>query len=104
MDVALELTKVDATKVNIQEVCATLTNLNTSGKIQALRTFVAQGSSTVDDLEAVVGEVVEQQHAMHLAPSVPYVLDATGRPVIIPVHLYGDVLRLINRSVTPADS
>jgi ParB family chromosome partitioning protein len=95
LDVAIELCKLDHNKINIQELCYKMININSEQKISTIRNIII--SNYLEPISDIVENVVLTANSIKLSPSVPYVYDKNNdKFIIIPEHLYDDVIKLIN--------
>lgn len=98
LDVAVELCKLDTTKINIKELCDKMINIPTDQKISTIRSIIQTNyqQSITDIVEGIVLSV----NSIKLAPSEPYVIDIKNdKFIIIPENLYNDVIKLINENL-----
>jgi ParB family chromosome partitioning protein len=100
LDVAVELTKLPET-VNKLDAIKHIQSLTTTQQKSALRQFVLDECTDVNDLKDIKQDIAIQQNQIILAPAFPYVKDSTGKHIKIPESLYDDVILLIqNRTGT----
>lgn len=95
LDVAIELCKLDTKQINIQDLCNKMINITSEQKITAIRAIIT--SNYQNSISDIVENVVLTTNSIKFAPSEPYVYDKNNdKYIIIPEHLYNDVIKLIN--------
>lgn len=94
IEVAVELARLPE-GVDKQEALDTIQTLSTPQKIAALKKFVKEGLTDVDDLCDIRDEIVLKDNDIDLAPSYPYVKDTAGKNVRIPAQLFPEIVALI---------
>ncbi len=98
LDVAVELCKIDGTQNNLVSICDTIQTLNTSAKINAIKTFIHEGGKV--SIESIVADIVIEQNNIDLdpSPSFPFVIDEEGKYVIIPPSFYPRIISMIKNN------
>ena len=98
IEVAVELTKLPAA-VDKMKIVKNIQSLTSAQKIKAIKDFIKNDCDDAEDIIDIKEDIALEDNNIELAPSFPYVKDAEGKNVKIPVSLFGDVINLIKNKV-----
>ena len=95
IDVAVELTKMDPTRIDVRELCDKMLTLTSTQKTDAIRTMVQ--SNYALPIQSAVENVVVAHNALKMSttPDYPFVVDDEGGFVRIPNVLFPQILAMI---------
>ena len=93
LEVATELCKLDAAKINLRDICDKMINLSTEQKILTIRSVIQ--TNYKQPIIEIVKNVVLSANSVKLAP---YIIDKNNNRIIIPERLYDFVIKLINEN------
>jgi len=94
IEVAVELTKLPS-GVDKLKLVKNIESLTSAQKIKAIKDFIKNDCDDAEDIIDIKEDITLQENNIVLAPSFPYVMDAEGKNVKIPISLYEDVINLI---------
>jgi ParB family chromosome partitioning protein len=94
IEVALELTKLD-NKVDKVQLLENLGNISNAQKISAIKEFIKQKYSDINEIEDIVQDIVSADAKIKMAITTPFIYDEDGFKIKIPDEFFADILESI---------